>query len=118
MERHVKPFEYHEANAAGIDWKAALDEALERTTHFVVLLSDGYELSSTCTYEVERAIERGSAVTILPFMINGRSVPHPKLNPKHNRLLAGTDIEANADTVVEQIMRTLEQALRTPKGTA
>jgi hypothetical protein len=77
-ERHVTPFEYHQVNAAGVDWKEALNESLQKTTHFVALLSEGYELSQTCTYELEQILQRSEKVSILPFMTGGRSVPHPE----------------------------------------
>src|SRR5262249_53585967 len=44
FERHVPVFEYHKVNAAGVDWRKKMDEALDKTTHFIVLLSEGYEL--------------------------------------------------------------------------
>jgi hypothetical protein len=112
-ERRVTPFEYHEVNTAGLDWEEALKQSLQKTTHFVALLSEGYELSQTCTYEIEAILQRGPAVTILPFMVGGRSVPHPKLAHKHNTLLSSEDPEANATIVVEQVMAALEQSLRT-----
>ena len=97
---------------AGIDWRKALDDALDKTTHFVALLSDGYELSQTCVYEIERILGRGQDVTILPFMAGGRAAPHPKLANLHNTLLPGTDAEADADVVVKQVMEHLERGLQ------
>ncbi|MGH2437818.1 MAG: toll/interleukin-1 receptor domain-containing protein [bacterium] len=111
-ERHVTPFEYHQVNTAGVDWNEVLGESLRKTTHFVALLSDGYELSSTCTYELEQILERRDTVSVLPFMIGERSVPHPKLKHIHNTLLAAPDPETNADTVVEQVMKELEKSVR------
>lgn len=108
--RRVKPFEYHEVNTAGVDWKEALNESLEKTTHFVALLSEGYELSSTCTYELDAILARKDKVAILPFMAGGRSAPHPKLSGMHNTLLAGGDPEADAEVVVEQVMSALERS--------
>jgi len=109
-ERQVTPFEYHEVNTAGIDWRKALNESLTKTTHFVALLSDGYEVSQTCTYEMDQILARGAQVTILPFMAGGRSIPHPRLANMHNTLLDGADVDRDAATVVEQIMTSLEQA--------
>jgi hypothetical protein len=106
-QRYVKPFEYHMVNAAGTDWRAELGEQLRNTTHFVVLLTDGYELSEVCTYELEEILKRGANVTILPFMANGRSIPHPKLTHLHHRLLANTDSLEVAKEVVQQIMAAL-----------
>lgn len=107
--QYVRPFEYHMANTSGDDWKAELDEQLRKTTHFVVLLSDGYELSPVCTYEIEEILKRND-VKILPFMAQGRSVPHPKLGVLHHRLLSAPDMAANADTVVQQVMKALTGA--------
>lgn len=115
-ERQVTPFEYHEVNTAGIDWRQALNESLTKTTHFVALLSDGYEVSQTCTYEMDQILARGAQVTILPFMAGGRSIPHPKLTNMHNTLLDGADIDRDAATVVEQIMTSLEQAAKKLAG--
>ncbi len=73
----------------------------------MVLLTDGYELSEVCTYELEEILKRGVDVTILPFMANGRSVPHPKLADLHHRLIASADpLEAGKD-IVQQIMAVL-----------
>jgi hypothetical protein len=116
-ERHVTPFEYHEVNTAGMDWKEALNESLQKTTHFVALLSDGYELSSTCTYELDAILARKDRVAILPFMAGGRSTPHPRLAGMHNRLLAGNDPEADADVVVEQVMNALQRSVPDRQGT-
>ena len=107
--QYVKPFEYHLANTSGDDWKAELNEQLRKTTHFVVLLSDGYELSPVCTYEIEEILKR-SDVKILPFMAQGRSVPHPKLGALHHRLLSAPDISTNAEAVVDQVMKALTGA--------
>ncbi len=107
--RYVKPFEYHLANASGDDWKAELDKQLRKTTHFVLLLTDGYELSPVCTYEIEEILKR-TDVKILPFMAGGRSVPHPKLGALHHRLLNATDTAGAAEVVVQQVMETLAGA--------
>jgi hypothetical protein len=111
-ERHVTPFEYHQANTAGIDWREALDDSLRKTTHFIVLLSSGYEQSPTCTYELEQILARGEkAVTILPYMLAGRDVPHPKLTRLHNKL-SHQDPRTNAESVVQEVMPQLDQSLQ------
>ena len=115
--KYVIPFEYHLVNEAGDDWQKALDEQLGKTTHFVALLSDGYEQSKVCTYEFDEILKRGSQVVILPFMVQGRSVPHPKLGDKvHHRLLDATDPRTNAETVVSTVMRTLDDAISMTSG--
>ncbi|PWU06644.1 MAG: hypothetical protein C5B51_11795 [Terriglobia bacterium] len=111
QERRVTPFEYHSVNTSGIDWQKALNEALEKTTHFVVLLDPEYVNSQTCMYELEKILSRGEQVKILPFMINGRDRPHPKLVHIHHRLLEGDSPHANAEVVVQQIMAALDAAL-------
>ena len=83
-----------------------LDKQLGKTTHFVVLLTEGYELSPVCTYEIEEILKR-TEVKILPFMAGGRSVPHPKLGALHHRLLNATDTAGSAEVVVQQVMETL-----------
>jgi hypothetical protein len=110
-KKHVKPFEYHQVNTAGIDWKTALDQALKDTTHFVVLLSDDYEQSEVCTQEMDTILARGNAVTILPFLLGGRSRPNPKLAGRHNQLLPADTGEA-ARAIVERTMASLEDALK------
>ena len=109
-KRYVTPFEYHIVNAAGDDWKKALDQHLGRTTHFIALLSDDYEQSPVCTYEMEEILKRGDEVKILPFMVGGRSKPHPKLGHLHNRLLDGADRQADAELVVTQVMAAVTPA--------
>ena len=110
-ERHITPFEYHEVNAAGIDWRESLKESLKKTTHFVALLSPDYEVSQTCTYELETVLARGSEVTILPFMVGGRSVPNPKLSNMENALLSNPDPVANAQIVTNQVVAALDAVL-------
>jgi len=110
-ERHITPFEYHEVNTAGIDWRESLNESLQKTTHFVALLSPDYEMSQTCTYELETILARGNAVSILPFMVGGRSVPSPKLAQMHNTLLANPDPLVDAQIVASQVTLTLDTAL-------
>jgi TIR domain len=110
-ERHITPFEYHEVNTAGIDWRESLNESLQKTTHFVALLSQDYELSQTCTYELETILARGNKVCILPFMVNGRSVPNPKLAQMHNTLLENPDPRIEARIVVDQVTAALDAAL-------
>lgn len=106
-QRYVKPFEYHLVNPAGEEWKKALDEQLRKTTHFVVLLTDGYETSPVCTYEMDEVLKRGSEVKILPFMAAGRSTPHPRLGQLHHRLLSATDLTASAKVVADRVMNVL-----------
>lgn len=113
--RHVIPFEYHQANTAGIDWRTALDESLKKTTHLVALLDPTYEQSETCEYELREILKRGNEVTILPFMIGGRDKPNPDLKNMHNELLANQDPIANADLVVQKVMRVLDTALSQSK---
>lgn len=110
-QRHVTPFEYHEVNVAGTDWQAALKDSLQKTTHFVVLLSPEYEQSPTCTYELEAILARGPAVSILPFMLAGRDKPNPKLGHMHNRLLSDPDPRVDAQVIVDQVMGALNGAL-------
>lgn len=106
-ERYVNCFEYHQVNPAGEDWKKALDAKLRTATHFVVLLTEGYETSPVCTYELEEVLKRQPEVTILPFMTLGRSVPHPKLGHLHHRLLGTADPRAEAGVIVDRIVEVL-----------
>ena len=116
-KKHVKPFEYHRVNTAGIDWKTALDQALKDTTHFVVLLSPEYEQSEVCTQEMDTILARGNAVTILPFMLGGRSRPNPKLGGMHNVLLPDDTREA-AQIIVDQTMASLDALQRKTETSA
>lgn len=109
-QQYVKPFEYHSANVAGANWRAELDEQLQKTTHFVALLSEDYEQSEFCTYELEKILKRGGGVTILPFLVGGRSRPNPQLGKQnlHHRLLHGEDPRLDAKEVVGQLMEELK----------
>jgi len=110
-ERDITPFEYHQVNSAGQDWRVALNDSLQKTTHFVALLSPDYEVSQTCTYELETILARGGDVSVLPFMVNGRAVPNPKLSNMHNTLLESADPRASAMEVVRQVTAALDVAL-------
>jgi hypothetical protein len=68
-------------------------------------------LSQTCTYELETILARGNKVCILPFMVNGRSVPNPKLAQMHNTLLENPDPRIEARIVVDQVTAALDAAL-------
>ena len=109
--RYVTPFEYHQVNTAGIDWREALNDSLRKTTHFVAFLDPTYEQSPTCEYELREILKRRDQVTILPFMIAGRDKPNPDLTDMHNELLSNPDPRANAEIVVRQIMAKLDDAL-------
>lgn len=87
--QHVSPFEYQLVNAAGIDWREALKDSLQKTTHFVALLSPDYEQSEACTYELDEMLARGNAVSILPFLTADRAKPNPKLARVQNAPLSG-----------------------------
>jgi hypothetical protein len=108
--RNVTPFEYHQVNTAGIDWRKALDESLQKTTHFVALLSPDFEQSQTCTYELDAMLARARDVSILPFMLGGRTVPNPRLAQLHNTLL-DEDLETNANRIVKEILTSLTASL-------
>jgi hypothetical protein len=109
--RHVSPFEYQLVNDAGIDWREAMKESLQKTTHFVALLSPDYELSQACTYELEEILARGAAVSILPFLTGGRAAPNPKLAHMHNALLS-EDPAAGAEVIFQRVMKALDAALK------
>ena len=59
---------------------------------------------------MEEILKRGDEVKILPFMVGGRSKPHPKLGHLHNRLLDGADRQADAELVVTQVMAAVTPA--------
>lgn len=115
-ERHVTPFEYHQDNTAGVDWREALDHSLQKTTHFIMLLSPDYEQSETCTFELEQVLARGDKVSILPFMLAGRSRPNPKVVRKHNALVSKQTPRSGAEVVVQQVMAELDAALSRSEG--
>lgn len=111
--KHITPFEYHQVNTAGIDWRKALDDWLQKTTHFVALLSPDFEQSQTCTYELDAILvkARDQGVSILPFMLGGRTVPNPRLAHAHHTLLDEKQAGANAIRVVEEILTALNASL-------
>jgi hypothetical protein len=110
-QRQVKCFEYQEVNRPGIDWNKELKTQLAATTHFVALFGDGYETSEACTSELETVLARGDAVRILPYLLEGRTVPHVKLRGRHHPLLHDPDPRANARVVVEHVMELLVKSL-------
>ena len=111
-KRNVPTFEYNDSNRAGIEWRAAMDESLRKTTHFVALVSPTYDRSPTCTEEMETVLARGSAVEILPFKVLGRKEPHPRLTGAHNEPLLSEDPEVNAEEVVRNVLERLDAALQ------
>jgi hypothetical protein len=112
-DRGVTAFEYHQDNLAGSDWHKALDESLQKATHFVALLSPGYEASQYCTYELDAILARqarGEKVSIIAFMLNGRENPNFKIGDRHNRLLSDADPTVNARLVVHDLVVALALA--------
>jgi hypothetical protein len=112
-DHDVSAFEYSDRNRAGIDWRAAMDQALSKTTHFVALVSPTYDQSPTCTQELEAALARGPLVEILPFKVLGRQIPHPRLVGIHNEPLISPDPAVNAAEVAQNILERLDAALKT-----
>jgi hypothetical protein len=110
-QRQVKCFEYQAVNRAGIDWRKELQKQLAATTHFVALLGNGYETSEACTYELETVLARADAVTILPYLLEGRQTPHVKLSGRHHPLLHDADPRKNAAVVVDEVMKVLKEAV-------
>ena len=107
-QQGVNLYEYHTVNVSGAQWKRELNEQLSKTTHFVVLLTEGYETSENCIDEMDEILRRGNKVKILPFMANGRSAPHPKLKGRlHHRLLSAQDPRSDADVVVKEVIEVL-----------
>jgi TIR domain len=85
----INVFEYVRRNVGGEPWLPQLQEALAGTTHFVVLLSDGYEQSAACVAEMDYALEHVDRVRILPYLVEGRERPHVALRDVHHTLLDG-----------------------------
>lgn len=112
-ENYVTPFEYNLVNDAGDDWKKALDVQLANTTHFIALLSNGYEESEYCNYEFDEILKRGNAVKTLAFLVEGRSHSYYKIKKEHQQLLDGPDPAQNARIIVEVILRKLNEAIST-----
>lgn len=72
-----KPFFDMESIDAGGLWDPMIDQALDRTTHFVALLSDDYWLSEQCQRELVGAITRWEqhGVPKLLFVLTERMDP-------------------------------------------
>ena len=109
-QRGVKAFEYHQSNVAGQEWREVLNKSLRMATHFIVLLSDDYEKSPTCTFELDAILARGNTIPVLPFMVGGRNVPHPRLSHMHNMLLSTGDASSDAGIVVDRVLLALDQS--------
>jgi hypothetical protein len=109
--RNIPTFEYNQNNKTGIDWNAALEESLGKTTHMVALVSPTYDQSPACTKEIETALARGSEVEILPFKVLGRQIPHPRMTERHHEPLRSTDSSENAEQVYNQVVERLDAAL-------
>jgi hypothetical protein len=108
--RAVKCFEYQAVNESGVNWREVLREQLDAATHFVALLGPGYEMSEACTYELETVLARGAEVTILAYLLDGRTTPHVKLSHTHHPLLHA-DPGENARVVVARVMKLLNDAV-------
>jgi len=108
--RAVKCFEYQAVNEAGVNWREALREQLAAATHFVALLGPGCEMPEACTYELETVLARGPEVTILAYLLDGRTAPHVKLSHTHHPLLHA-DQNENAKVFVARVLKLLNDAV-------
>lgn len=112
--RHGIDFwEYEERNRSGDHWRNNLDEALDRMTHFIPLLSTTYEHSTMCMKELSRANARRSEITILPFLLADRQRPNVELrdheSTHHERLFPEKPAAENAQAVVENILKRIRR---------
>lgn len=105
-ERHVPTWEYLDHNKAGEDWGDRLQEAMESSTLFVVLLTSDYEHSRHCQSEIEWAVQHG--VMILAFLVDDRTAPHVRLPPSIHQQPLRDSVEANADAVASRIIEFIE----------
>ncbi|SFB63531.1 toll/interleukin-1 receptor domain-containing protein [Azotobacter beijerinckii] len=71
------PFFDRKSIDAGDSWEPMIDQALDRTTHFIALLSDDYWLSEQCQRELVGAVTRWEqhGVPKLLFVLTERMDP-------------------------------------------
>lgn len=102
----IEVFEYAIENRAGEKWRKRLEKELAESTHFVLLLTDGYEQSPACLDEIKHALAHRDTVQFIPFLANGRTRPFVDINETHHLPLLA-DSESNAATVIRQVERAL-----------
>ena len=117
-DRSVNYFEYVSKNRSGEDWAIRLKAELDKATHFLLLLSNGYEQSPACVDEMNFALEKNAAVEkgeggekkvpikFIPFMLSDRTRPHVALNEMHHQRL-DSDPQTNAEAVAERVIEVL-----------
>ena len=98
-------WEYGSSNRAAQNWKARMREELEKTTHFIALLSNEYEQSAACVEEIEWALAH-TDVKIIAFLAGGRIKPNVKISELHHQPLTG-DLDVNATTVALRVKELL-----------
>ncbi len=103
----INVWEYAVENDSGVKWRAALDDALSKTTHMVCLLSPSYEFSKACKQELTYALERRDRVQIFGFLTNGRINPNVEIGTEwHQKLLNRSDAQ-NAKQVINTLVGNL-----------
>jgi hypothetical protein len=78
-DEQIDFFEYYRVNTVAIPWRRQLAAALRKTTLFVGLLADDYELSQVCLNEwaaAKRGLHSGK-MQVAAYLVNGRTKATP-----------------------------------------
>ncbi len=110
--RGINAWEYATENRSGEVWRRNMTDALNKATHMVALLSPGFEQSPGCREEWAHALDH--KLTLLPFLVNGRTRPAVELRGDQiaHEPLTGSPV-ANARRVVERLRDCLLNPRRT-----
>lgn len=100
----IAHFEYFTGNESGEDWKARMCAALKEATHFIAVLTDGYEASTACDEEWSTIQSSRPEVKIIPFLLNGRVKPHPRFGSAHHRSRVSGDPRRDAEAVMKRVL--------------
>ena len=107
QEKGIRAWEYRHNNRAGVVWKDEMETALTDATDVVFIMADGFELSESCTRELDALLSRkGDIRSMLPFFWGNRSLPNPKLSDRHFESLPSDKSHASR-IVVERLITEL-----------
>jgi hypothetical protein len=107
--RAISCWEYRSENRSGDTWRVQMQKELDDATHGVVILSDGYDVSTPCDDELTALVQKRAI--LLPFFYGKRMAPNPKIDRLglHIEPLKSDPAEAGAQ-VAARVVGTLQKA--------
>lgn len=113
---NIQFFHYQATMRIGSAWQDELERELSECEVFIALISDEYDTSKWCQYELERAFERWKMkqVTILPYLITQTKLPDMIKDHIQCAFMHGMSPEMIVKTIVDTVDKHLTETEQTP----